>query len=123
MPHSMSVLQRSDKNNVGCGMGCYVRSQLPVPIMLLFFLAVGLPKLQFLGTGAWFFFFLNLFKVPFYWSIDLITMDTLILDLKLAPVVILGVIIGRHFVLKIPQKGFELFALTVTILASLRLIF
>ena len=93
------------------------------PIMLLFFLAVGLPKLQFLGTGAWFFFFLNLFKVPFYWSIDLITIDTLILNLKLAPAVILGVILGRYMVLKIPQKGFEIFALAITILASIRLIF
>lgn len=93
------------------------------PIMLLFFLSVGLPKLQFLGTGAWFFFFLNLFKVPFYWSIDLITLDTLILNLKLAPVVLLGVILGRFIVLKIPQRGFEIFALVITILASLRLIF
>ena len=93
------------------------------PIMLLFFLAVGLPKLQFLGTGAWFFFFLNLFKVPFYWSIDLITVDVLILDLKLALFVILGVIVGRHIVLRISQKGFEIFALAITILASIRLIF
>ena len=35
MPHSMSVLQRSDKNNVGCGMGCYARSQLPVPVAVM----------------------------------------------------------------------------------------
>ncbi len=93
------------------------------PVMLLFFLAVGLPKLEFLGTGAWFFMFLNLFKIPFYWAIDLITWETVILDLKLAPVVILGVVLGRYFVLKIPQKGFETFALAITILASLRLIF
>ena len=93
------------------------------PIMLLFFLAVGLPKLEFLGTGAWFFMFLNLFKIPFYWSIDLITWETVIIDLKLVPVVILGVVLGRYVVLKIPQKGFEIFALVVTIIASLRLIF
>lgn len=93
------------------------------PIMLLFFLALGLPKLEFLGTGAWFFMFLNLIKIPFYWSIDLLSVDTLILDLKLAPVVIIGVIVGRSVVLKIPQKGFEWFALLVTLLASLKLIF
>jgi uncharacterized membrane protein YfcA len=93
------------------------------PIMMLFFLSVGLPKLQFLGTGAWFFMFLNLFKIPFYISIDLITMETLLLDLKLMPVVIIGVILGRFIVLKIPQKGFEIFAITITILASIRLIF
>ena len=93
------------------------------PIMMLFFLAVGLPKLQFLGTSAWFFIFLNLFKIPFFLSIDLITPEVILLDLKLAPVVILGVVIGRRIVLKIPQKGFETFALAITVLASLRLVF
>ena len=93
------------------------------PIMMLFFLAVGLPKLQFLGTGAWFFIFLNLFKIPFYWSIDLITAEVILLDLKLAPIVFLGVIVGRRIVLKIPQRGFEMFALAITVLASLRLVF
>ena len=93
------------------------------PIMMLFFLSVGLPKLQFLGTGAWFFMFLNLFKIPFYLSIDLITMETVLLDLKLAPAVVLGLFIGRFTGLKIPQKGFAIFALTITVLASIRLIF
>lgn len=93
------------------------------PIMMLLFLAVGLPKLQFLGTGAWFFMFLNLFKIPFFWASDLINYEVLILDLKLAPFVIVGVILGRFIVMKIPQKSFEVFALAITVLASLRLIF
>lgn len=93
------------------------------PIMLLFFLTVGLVKLEFLGTGAWYFMFLNLFKIPFLWSSGLINYDVLLLDLKLAPAVIIGVIIGRSIVLKIPQKTFEIFAVIITILASVRLIF
>ena len=93
------------------------------PIMLLFFLTVGLQKLQLLGTGAWFFLFLNLFKIPFLWSSGLINYEVLILDLKLAPFVILGVFVGRNLVMRIPQKAFEIFALVVTVLASLRLIF
>ncbi|MCZ6672577.1 MAG: TSUP family transporter, partial [Verrucomicrobia bacterium] len=98
-------------------------SNTAAPVMMLFFLAVGLHKLQFLGTGAWFFMFLNLFKIPFLWSIELITPEVFLLDLKLAPVVIIGVLLGRYVVLHIPQKGFELFAFVVTVLASLRLIF
>ena len=93
------------------------------PIMILFFLAVALPKMEFMGTVTWFFLFLNIFKLPFFWSSNLVTREVLILDLKLLPVVLLGVVLGRYLVHRVPQKGFELFALVITALASLRLIF
>jgi len=35
------------------------------PIMIVYFLAMRLPKESFVGTGAWYFFLLNLFKLPF----------------------------------------------------------
>ena len=35
------------------------------PLMVLYLLAARLPKMQFVGTAAWYFFCLNLFKVPF----------------------------------------------------------
>ena len=35
------------------------------PIMMLYLLALRLPKVAFIGTAAWFFLFLNLFKLPF----------------------------------------------------------
>src|SRR3954471_6686409 len=35
------------------------------PLMVLYLLAIGLPKLTLVGTGAWFFLLVNLFKVPF----------------------------------------------------------
>ena len=35
------------------------------PIMVLYLLALRLPKVAFIGTAAWFFLFLNLFKLPF----------------------------------------------------------
>ena len=93
------------------------------PIMLLFFLTIGLVKMEFLGTGAWYFMFLNLFKIPFLWVSGLINYEVIILDLKLAPAVIVGVILGRFIVLKIPQRTFEVFAMVITVLASLKLIF
>ncbi len=93
------------------------------PVMLLFFIAVGLPKMEFMGTGAWFFLFLNLFKFPFLWSIEVVTPEVLWLGLKLIPVVLTGAVLGRYIVLHIPQKGFEVFALAITVLASLQLIF
>lgn len=33
------------------------------PIMVLYLLAAGLPKMEFIGTSAWYFFVMNLFKV------------------------------------------------------------
>jgi uncharacterized membrane protein YfcA len=69
------------------------------------------------------FLFLNFFKVPFLCSSGLINYEVLILDLKLVPFVVLGVVTGRTVIMKIPQKAFEIFALVVTVLASLRLIF
>src|SRR6185295_1737898 len=35
------------------------------PMMVLYFLAIGLPKLELVGTAAWFFLVVNTFKVPF----------------------------------------------------------
>ncbi len=92
------------------------------PIMMIFFLAVGLPKMAFLGTSAWFFFILNLVKVPFHWSIETITVETLLLDLKLAPVAMVGVAVGRYIVGYIPQKVFEFLAISLTVLASIQLL-
>ena len=50
------------------------------PVMLLYLLAVGLPKLTFIGTGAWFFMLVNAFKVPFSLKLGLITTNSLIVD-------------------------------------------
>src|SRR5688572_705728 len=60
------------------------------PVMGLYFLAVGLPKYQLTGTSAWFFLFINLFKVPFSAGMGLIRWDTLWFNLVLAPAIIIG---------------------------------
>ena len=35
------------------------------PVFGLYLLAIGLPKLEFVGTAAWFFLILNIVKIPF----------------------------------------------------------
>src|SRR5882724_1517515 len=47
------------------------------PVMVIYLLAIGLPKLAFIGTGAWFFMLVNAFKVPFSVHLGLITPDSL----------------------------------------------
>ena len=49
-------------------------------LIVLYLLAVGLPKLAFVGTGAWFYMLVNAFKVPFSLHLGLITTDSLRTD-------------------------------------------
>lgn len=92
------------------------------PIMVLYWLALGLPKLEFLGTGAWFFLIINLFKVPFSYHLGLITPATLQFNLWLLPAVIAGALLGRVIVLRINQTWFEILALGLTVVAAVRLL-
>lgn len=92
------------------------------PIMGLYFLAVALPKLELIGTTAWFFLILNVFKVPFSVSLGLIRQDTLLLNLVLVPAIILGLFIGRWLVTRISQHVFDGLILCFSILAGLNLL-
>jgi len=90
--------------------------------MTIYFLAVGLPKLEFVETAAWFFFIINAFKVPFSVGLRLITRQTLLLNAALTPVVIGGVLGGRWLVQRLPQRVFDLLLLGFAAIAALRLI-
>ncbi len=92
------------------------------PIMILYLLAMRLPKMEFMGTAAWYFFLLNLFKVPFSRDLGLINAFSLKLNLVLLPFVLVGAFGGRALLPRIPQKLFERLALALTALAALRLI-
>lgn len=91
------------------------------PIMIIYLLAMGLPKLEFMGTSAWFYFMLNLAKVPFSWNLGLITPESLMFDAMMAPFAILGGLAGYQILKRINQKLFEELALGLTALAALRL--
>ncbi len=85
------------------------------PIMIVYLLAVGLGKLEFVGTTAWFFFIVNWLKVPFQSRLNMITAESLKLDACLFPLVIVGALCGILLVKHIPQK---LFNIVVTVLAA-----
>jgi uncharacterized protein len=93
------------------------------PIMILYLLAMRLPKMLFMGTAAWYFFVLNLFKVPFNIQLGLINAYSLQISLILAPFAIVGAVTGRMLIHHINQKLFEMLALVLTLLAGLRLLF
>jgi len=92
------------------------------PLMAIYMLAMRLPKMDFVGTGAVFFLILNLFKVPFMVHLGLINASTFTLNLTLAPVVIAGAWFGRKLVLKIDQRTFENIALGLSLIAGAKLL-
>jgi hypothetical protein len=92
------------------------------PVMALYFLAVSLPKLEFVGTSAWFFLVVNLVKVPFSAQLGLIHRDTLLLNAALIPAIAAGLFAGRWLVVRISQKVFDGFLLAFAALAALRLV-
>lgn len=92
------------------------------PLMVVYLLASGLPKLVFVGTAAWFFLVLNLFKVPFSYGLGLITADSLGLSLRLGLFAALGALLGRRLIRDIDQRTFELIALALSLVAGIRLL-
>jgi uncharacterized membrane protein YfcA len=93
------------------------------PLMAVYLLAMRLPKMDFVGTGAVFFLLLNLFKVPFMVHLGLITPASFTINLLLAPLVLAGAWFGRKLVQRIDQRAFENIALTLSVIAGLKLLF
>jgi hypothetical protein len=88
------------------------------PVMSIYLLSAGLGMLGFLGTSAWFFFAVNLFKVPFSVGLDLISVESLILDLWLIPAVVVGAFLGRSVIHRVDQGRFEVLVLVFVVLSS-----
>lgn len=92
------------------------------PIMSIYLLSKGLPKQEFIGTAAWFFFLVNVSKVPIFWELDMITSDTLLFDAKLVVLVLVGAFSGIKLLPYIPQKSFDLLVLVLSAIAAIRLL-
>lgn len=92
------------------------------PIMVLYLLAMCLPKMEFMGTAAIYACLLNWFKVPLSHHLGLITLESLSLDLLLAPMIIIGALGGRKLLPVINQQYFEWLALGLTVIAAFKLL-
>jgi uncharacterized membrane protein YfcA len=88
------------------------------PVMVLYLLMAGLPVLGLLGTGAWFFFIVNLAKLPFSAGLDLIDRSTLLMDLALVPALVGGAALGALVAGRIPRKRFEELTVGLTVVAA-----
>jgi hypothetical protein len=93
------------------------------PVMVVYLLAMRLPKLAFIGTSAWFFFAVNWIKVPFSAHLSLITSASIKQDLLMLPLIALGSVAGIFFLQRIPQKAFNRLIQLLAAAAALKLLF
>ncbi len=90
----------------------------------LFFLAMRTPKEQFIGTAAWLFLIMNLFKTPFhlfFWNT--IDSNTLLINLYLVPAILLGLLVGVRLVKKIQEHSYRRLILLLTAVGALFIFF
>lgn len=92
------------------------------PIMSMYFLAVRLPITVFLGTSAWYFFVINLSKVPFSLALGLFSTDLLLIDLVLVPFVVIGALGGRLIAQRISRQTFEWTVIALSIAGAVYLL-
>ncbi len=91
------------------------------PIFQLYFLTIRLPKMELIGVCARFFLVANLIKLPLNAQLNLITKETIMMNLYLAPLLALGIFVGKKFLHRIPQKSFEYLILIFAMIAGIRL--
>lgn len=92
------------------------------PVFTLYFLAMKLPKKEFIGTSAWLYLIMNAGKLPLQALVwKNITLPSLILDLIAIPVIALGIFLGIHIVKLFPEKAYRYFVIITTLGSSVLL--
>ena len=90
----------------------------------IYLLAIRLPKNEFIGTAAWLFFIINVFKLPFHVFVwKTVSTETLQLNLILAPAIIIGFFLGIKLVKRINNDLYRKLVLLVTAIGALIILF
>lgn len=99
------------------------------PIMQIFLSAYDMPKEQFMGTIAWYFFSINVLKLPVFGVLTylnpqkpMITGHSLLIDLLIAPAILAGAFMGKWLLPRVSQKTFDALVLFLAGIAAAKLI-
>ncbi len=99
------------------------------PVMNTFLVRLGLNKNEMVGTSAWFYFAVNLAKIPVYLAIGtwssgghFFSADSLRFDALVVPAVLVGVFGGRKLFDKLPQGLFLGLVLVLSAAGALKLL-
>lgn len=96
------------------------------PVMSVYMAAQNLPKHDFMGTWAVFFFIVNVSKLPLIGGavpgLNMINRETLLFDLCLLPGLLVGVLLGRQLYRLVPEKYFVPSIMVLNLLVPLQMI-
>ncbi|MBQ7396445.1 MAG: sulfite exporter TauE/SafE family protein [Lentisphaeria bacterium] len=93
------------------------------PVSSIYLLAMKFDKAKYMGTAAWFFLIVNWIKVPIFTFEGRITMQSVLIDLSLIPVMVFGAVLGILLFRKIPQKVFDGIIQAFVIVAAVKMLF
>lgn len=90
----------------------------------IYFLAMRLPKNHFIGTAAWLFLIINMIKLPFHIFVwETISEETIILNIKLLPGILIGFLVGIKIIKLIKEAFFRKMILVLTALGAILIMF
>lgn len=99
------------------------------PILNTYLVGLGLGKEQMVGTSAWFYFAVNVAKVPVYVALGalssgghFLTASSLAFDAACLPAVLVGVFGGRSLFHKLPERAFLIAVLVLSAAGASRLL-
>jgi uncharacterized protein len=99
------------------------------PVMQIYLTSLELPKEQFMGTTAWYFFIFNSCKAPIYAALSIMqparpimSGHTLAFNVVVTPVIVLGAFVGKWLLPRLPQREFNALMLFLAGIAALKLI-
>jgi uncharacterized protein len=90
----------------------------------MYFISMKVNKDNFIGTAAWMFFILNLFKLPFHiWVWHTIVFSNLIINISLIPMIAFGFFAGAKMVDKLNDDKFRKLIMWLTLISALVVLF
>jgi hypothetical protein len=93
------------------------------PVFTMYLLSRNVDKNEFMGTTTWFFFIINLTKLPlqiFFWHN--ITLGTLSVDVLMLPAIAAGAFAGIKVFRLLNEKLFRIIVIVMTAASALRLL-
>jgi uncharacterized membrane protein YfcA len=90
--------------------------------MSIYLLRAGVGVMSFIGTAAWFFFIVNLVKLPLSIMLGLVTTQSVYVLAALAPLVLAGGWAGRKVAPRLSPRLFEVLVMVFTVLGALNLL-
>lgn len=107
---------------IACGFASMIGNAAG-PIFSIYLLAMGYRKNDFMGTTAWFFFIINVTKLPFqifFWHN--VSLHLTLLVIILIPLITTGAILGVYVIKRVKEKAFRYIILAMTVVAAIKLI-